>query len=238
MASQRECILKAAQAIWDDFKTKTRDHVAPKYQTSAFPAMVGSNIFLWSWDKILALTVEIANIIKTEKDLKPEVGVFAFGHKKAELLRQAAFVFTCGDRTGSRSAALQMLLPLVHTATYDAAAEQRAQQIGGDYTPLYSTHQTAGTDVNLAIAQQRPEPDQPLIMNLNLLVGQVDLPRHWQQQVVDDRGWPIPVPTDPEVPCLDCTPLFFDVRQDTQPVQVPTQLVKDQDFPQDQMQQI
>ncbi len=123
-ASQRERILKVMQAIWDDFKTKTHDHVAPKYQTSGFPAMVGSNIFLWSWDKILALTIEIVNIINTKKDLKPEVGVFAFGHKKVELLRQAAFVFMCSDRTGSRSAALQMLLPLVHMATHDAAAAQ------------------------------------------------------------------------------------------------------------------
>ncbi len=123
-ASQRERILKVVQAIWDDFKTKMHDYMAPKYQTSAFPAMVGLNIFLWSWDKILALTVEIANIIKAEKDLKPEVGVIAFGHKKVELLRQASFVFMCGNRTGSRSTALQMLLPLVHAATYDAAAQQ------------------------------------------------------------------------------------------------------------------
>ncbi len=60
-------MLKVAQAIWDDFKIKTCDHVAPKYQTSGFPAMVGSNIFLWSWDKILALVVEISNIINTER---------------------------------------------------------------------------------------------------------------------------------------------------------------------------
>ncbi len=32
--TQREHMLKAAQAIWDDFKIKTHNHVAPKYQTS------------------------------------------------------------------------------------------------------------------------------------------------------------------------------------------------------------
>ncbi len=124
MLTQGECVLKAAQAIWDDFKIKTLDHMAPKYQTSAFLAMVGSNIFLWSWDKILALIVEICNIINMEKDLKPDVGIWAFGHKRAELLRQGMFVFMCGNRTGSRSAALQTLLPLVHAATYDAAVAQ------------------------------------------------------------------------------------------------------------------
>ncbi len=123
-ASQREHVLKAAQAIWDDFKIKTCDHMTPKYQTLGFLAMVGSSIFLWSWDKILALVVEIANIINTEKDLKPEVGVFVFGHKKAELPRQGVFIFMCGDRMGLRSVVLQTLLPLVHAATYDAAAAQ------------------------------------------------------------------------------------------------------------------
>ncbi len=153
-----------------------------------------------------------------------------------ELLRQGMFVFMCGDRTGSRSVALQTLLPLVHTATYDAAAAQRAYQIGGNYMPLYSMHQTAGTDVNLAIAQQRPALNELLILNPNLLAGQVDLPRRWEQQVTDSQGQPIPVPVDPEVPRLECALLFFDVRQDKQPVQVPTQLVQDQDLLQAQMQ--
>ncbi len=122
MLSQRERILKAVQAIWDDFKIKTHDHVAPKHETSGFLAMVGSNIFLWSWNKILELVVEICNMINMEKDLKPEVGVWAFCQKRVEMFRQGVFIFMCGDRRGSRSAALQMLLPQVHVATYDAAA--------------------------------------------------------------------------------------------------------------------
>ncbi len=53
-----------------------------------------------------------------------------------------------------------------------------------------------GTDVNLAIAQQRPAPHKPLIMNPNLLAGQVDLLRRFEQQVTDKQGRPIPVPRD------------------------------------------
>ncbi len=71
--------------MWDDFKVKTRDHVAPQYQTSGFPAMVGSNVFHWSWNKVLALVIEISNMINTEKDLKPEVGVWTFGPKRIEM---------------------------------------------------------------------------------------------------------------------------------------------------------
>ncbi len=104
--------------------------------------------------------------------------------------------------------------------------------------PLYSMHQTVGTDVNLAIAQQRLAPHEPLILNPNLLAGLVDLPRCWKQQVTDKQGRPIPVPTDPELPQLDRMPLFLDVRQDKQPIQIAAQLVQDQDLSQSQAQQI
>ncbi len=50
---QRECIIRVAHKIWDDFKEKMHDHIAHKYKTSAFLAMVGTNIFLMSWDGIL-----------------------------------------------------------------------------------------------------------------------------------------------------------------------------------------
>ncbi len=114
---QKDHVLKAAQVVWDDFKIKTCDHVAPQYETSGFPAMVSSNIFHWSWNKVLALVIEISNMINMEKDLNLEVGVWAFTTKRIEMFRQAVFVFMCGDRMGSGSAALQMFLPLVHAAT-------------------------------------------------------------------------------------------------------------------------
>ncbi len=67
-----------------------------------------------------------------------------------------------------------MLLPLVQATTFDAAAKQKANEIGGTFQQLYGgTHRMQGVDVNLALNQQRPAPDQPLIMQLNLLAGQV-----------------------------------------------------------------
>ncbi len=113
-----------------------------------------------------------------------------------------------------------------------------AYEIHGDYEPLYSTHQMAGTDVKLAMAQQRPAPHEPLIMNPNLLAGQVDLPRFWEQQVVDRQGRPIPLPTQQPRDRMGDMPLIFPVRDDKQPVNVPTQLVQDQGMSQAPMQQI
>ncbi len=147
-------------------------------------------------------------------------------------------MFLCGDQMGSRSAALQTLLPLVHVATYDAAAAQRAHQIGGDYTPLYSTYETAGIDVTLAMAQQRLAPHEPLIMNPNLLMGQVELPRHWEQQVTDRQGKPIPVPRDPQGGPMDHVPLTFNVTQNKQLVRIPPHLTEDQDLDPEQAQRI
>ncbi len=56
--------------------------------------------------------------------------------------------------------------------------------------------------------------------------------------MVDRQGWPIPVPRDPEVNRMEHLLLIFDVRQDRQPVQIPTQMEQDQDLSHDQMQQV
>ncbi len=68
---------------------------------TALPAQVGSNIFLVSWDKILLLAMEIADIIDLERNEKPDVGVFAFGKKKLELLCIACYVFMFGYQSGA-----------------------------------------------------------------------------------------------------------------------------------------
>ncbi len=75
-------------------------------------------------------------------------------------------------------------------------------------------------------------------MNPNLLAGQVDLLRRFEQQVTDKQGRPIPVPRDSQENRLDRTSLIFNVTQDRQPVQILTQLMQDQDLSQDQMQRI
>ncbi len=120
--------------------------------------------------------MEIANIVWMEIDVQPDIGLFRFGHKKQELLRIAAYIFMVGDRSGLRHTAIQTLLPLVHAALFDTAAEEHTRQIGRSYMPLYMMHMMAGIDASLVIVQQRPMPDQPLIMNPNLIAGQVNLP--------------------------------------------------------------
>ncbi len=75
-------------------------------------------------------------------------------------------------------------------------------------------------------------------MNPNLLAGQVDLPRRFEQQVVDSQKRPIPVPSDPQGSRMDRVPLIFTVAQDKQPIQVPAQLMQDQDLDQEQAQRI
>ncbi len=89
-------VVKVVHNVWADFKEKTRDHIVPHFDTTALAAQVGRNIFLVSWDKILLLAMEIADIIDLERNKKPDVGVFAFAKKKAELLRIAAYVFMFG----------------------------------------------------------------------------------------------------------------------------------------------
>ncbi len=98
---QRMRVVRVAHRIWANFKEKTRDHIAPRFNMTALPAQVGTNIFLVSWDKILLLATEIADIINLEWNKKPDVGVFTYGKKKAELLRIACYVFMFGDRLGA-----------------------------------------------------------------------------------------------------------------------------------------
>ncbi len=91
-----------------------------------------------------------------------------------------------GDRSGVQHTALQMLLLLVHAGTFDAAAKQKADKIGGTFQQLM--HRTQGTGIYLALNLQRPRLDQPLIMQSNLLSGQVRLSQCWEVNVKEDKG--------------------------------------------------
>ncbi len=79
---QKMRVVRVALRIWADFKEMTRDHIAPRFDMTVLPAQVGSNIFLVSWDKILLLATEIADIIDLERNEKPDVGVFAFTKRR------------------------------------------------------------------------------------------------------------------------------------------------------------
>ncbi len=96
MEEQKMHVVKVAHKIWADFKEKTRDHIAPRFDTTALPAQVGSNIFLVSWDKILLLATEIADIINLEQNEKPDVGAFAFGIKKRNCFASRAMSLCSG----------------------------------------------------------------------------------------------------------------------------------------------
>ncbi len=129
-----------------------------------------------------------------------------------------------GDRSGAGHMALQTLLPLVQAATFDAAAKQKADQIGRTFQQLYgSMHIMQGVDVNLVLSQQRPGLDQTLIMQPNLLTGQFRMPTHWEVNVKDSQGRLIDMPPDKRLRMdkLDQTAIFFPVQQNKQTVPVP-----------------
>ncbi len=123
-------------------------------------------------------------------------------------------------------------------ATFDVAAKQKADQIRGTFQQLYGgTHRTQGMDINLALNQQRPAPDQPLIMQANLLACQVQMPMRWEVNMQDNQGRPIPVPPDKRqrMDELDQIAIFFLVQQDKQSVPVPAALAQHQGLSAEQM---
>ncbi len=105
---------------------------------------------------------------------------------------------------------------------------------------LYGMRRMQGVDVNLALNQQRPAPDQPLIMQPNLLAGQVHMPARWEVNDKDEKFHPILVPSDKRqtMDKLDQMAIFFPVQKDKQSVPVPKVLVQHQGLLKEQIEAI
>ncbi len=83
-----------------------------------------------------------------------------------------------------------------------------------------------GVDVNLALNQQRSAPDQPLIMQPNLLAGHLCMLTRWEVNVKDAQGHPILVlPDKKQKMDKDQMAIFFPVLKDKQSMPVPEVLV-------------
>ncbi len=118
------------------------------------------------------------------------VGAFMFGLKRLEMWRTSIFYFMVGTHRGSQSLAIRILLPIVHVRTMEAVARKEARRIGGFAHELIPQGSPTGTDVNMAMAQQQPSAQDPLLMfPPHMPVAQQHhLPKSFQKLVRDRDG--------------------------------------------------
>ncbi len=118
------------------------------------------------------------------------VGTFMFGLKWLEMWRETLFYFMVGTHRGSRSLAIRILQLIIHVRTMEAVARKEARCIGGSARELIPQGSLTGTDVNMAMAQQRPSPEEPLLMfppHMHV-AQQHHLPKNFQRLVRDKDG--------------------------------------------------
>ncbi len=129
-------------------------------------------------------------MIRGEMAVVIGVGVFMFGLKQLEMWREAVYYLMVGTHRGSRSLAMRILQPIVHARMMEAVAAKEARRIGGSAREVIPQGSLTGTDENMAVAQQRPSPEDPLLMfPPHMHVAQQHrLPKNFQSLVRDKDG--------------------------------------------------
>ncbi len=160
---QHTQIRRLADSVWRDFRDQCKIIAVLKH-TTILMAMVSMSPNHICWDLILGISKEIAEMLHGEMAMVVGVGAFMFGLKQLEMWRTAVFYFMVGTHRGSRSLAIRILQPIVHAHTMEAVAHKEACCIGGSTRHLLPQGSLTGTDVNMAVAQQQPSTEEPLLM--------------------------------------------------------------------------